>query len=123
MIHEIQYGRDIVKAYSMQEYHGLRVSILFQHGFEHRTAGGEDQFVCPNGLSVRHEGDVQEVFLVPDVTEGIRDIRLEVIPAETILFRAHAEASGGAVKKRGYVNPAPRGLKQGGRVRGTFSSL
>ena len=39
------------------------------------------------------QGDIKEVLVIPELPEGTADVALEIIPAETELFRRHFAAT------------------------------
>ena len=45
--------------------------------------------VCLQLLILTGQGDVEEVLVLPELPEGPADIRLEIIPPQTELFRRH----------------------------------
>ena len=57
---------------------------------EERRTGGEDDFVCRHLLLIiAGESYVEEVAVVPELSEGATNICLEVIPLEAELFARH----------------------------------
>ena len=86
-VHEVEYGRHVAVLDPVQEDHGLRVGVLLEHRSEERAAGGQDELVGPDGLSVGHQGDVEKVLVVSDLAEGPGDVGVEVVPLEAILLR------------------------------------
>ena len=65
--------------------------IFLQESFECDRAGGEDDLVGLNLLSVTGDGHVHEVIFVPQVLESALDALLEIIPpkAELLIGRTH----------------------------------
>jgi len=94
VIHEVEDGDHIRKTDSSEEDHWLRMRILFQHNSEEGTACGKHQFVCSNNIAVTNQSDIEEVVVIPDVREGGGDVGVEVVPAETKLFRCHVAGRG-----------------------------
>ena len=41
-----------------------------------------------------YQSDIEEVVVIPDVREGGGDVGVEVVPAETKLFRCHVAGRG-----------------------------
>ena len=63
-----------------------------QDGSEEGGAGGEDHFVSGELLlALACQRHVEEILIVPDLSEGNTDVSLKVIPLQTELFRAHYE--------------------------------
>lgn len=71
----------------------MLVRVPPQHISEEGGAGGEDHFVGGDLLlafpaSQRH---VEEVLVLPDLSEGQADVAFKIIPLQTELFSRHFE--------------------------------
>ena len=61
-----------------------------QDGSEEGGAGGEDHFVGGELLlALACQRHVEEILIVPDLSEGNTDVSLKVIPLQTELFSRH----------------------------------
>ena len=62
--------------------------VLLEDILEVFTAGRQHQFVsCYLVIIISDYCDIMEVILIPQETEGVGNIRLEIIPFETKLLR------------------------------------
>jgi len=71
---------------------GVRVGVAAQEVPEEGRAGGEDDLVRTQLVLLARQGHVEEVLVLAKLTEGNRDVALEVVPTETKLLRGrHGE--------------------------------
>ena len=71
----------------------MLVRIPPQHISEEGGAGGEDHFVGGDLLLAfpTSQCDVEEVLIIPDLSEGQADVAFKIIPLQTELFSRHFE--------------------------------
>ena len=69
----------------------MRGGVLLEESLEGDGAGGEDDLVGLDLLSVTGDGHVHEVIFISQILEGALDALLEVIPpkAELLIGRTH----------------------------------
>ena len=69
----------------------MGVGVAAENASEEWGAGREDDFVCLDLLIIAGEGDVKEVLVIPQFTEGKANVAFKVIPAKAELFCRHVE--------------------------------
>ena len=68
------------------------MGVIPQDTSEEGRASRKDDFVGLHLTVTYRQGDIKEVFLFPDFSEGDADVALKVIPAKTeLLARSHCD--------------------------------
>ena len=86
MVDEFQHSLHIRSLDALEVDQGMAVRILLQNPLEKRRAGSQDHLVSLNLIVVAGKSHVSEVLLLLELVEGVADVHLEVIPAQTKLI-------------------------------------
>ena len=72
----------------------MGVGVAPENASEEGGTCREDNFVGLDLFVVAGKGDVEEVLVVPKLTERCGDVRLKIVPPQAELFRGHFQAAG-----------------------------
>ena len=87
VVHEVQHTLHVPPGHAPQIQHHVRVSSAsLENSFEEAAAGTEDHFVSLDVFVVAGDGDVQQVGLAPQLSEGGADVTLKIVPSQAEFF-------------------------------------
>ena len=87
------------------------MGVPLEDSLEEGGAGSEDDPVGLELLLSAHQGDINEVSVLPEVPEGAADVGLEVVPPEAELLLRHPCLA--ARKSLKIVTPSIQGVAAG----------
>ena len=71
--------------FHLYEYQGVFGGAGYEEGPEVGAAGGQHQFVCLEGEALRHQTDIGEALLLPELLEYVEQLAVVVAPLQHVL--------------------------------------
>ena len=86
VIHEVEDRLQVTELHPLEVEERVLVRVLLQDRPEESRAGRQDQLVCLDLPGATTQGDIKEVFPLPDLPEGCTDVALKIIPTQAKLL-------------------------------------
>ena len=91
VIHEVEHRLHVTVLDPLEVEEGVAVRVFAEHGSEKGRAGGEDHLVSLYLLLFAGQRHVEEILVLPQLTERTAYVAFKVIPSKAELFRRHCK--------------------------------